>query len=179
MTTARQCEFVAIGQQEAVQTLAADFLLAFDDEGQIAGERSFGGQISFDGVEMGQVLAFVIAGAAGEEGAAFHARLEGRAFPKFKRFGRLDIVMSINKKGRFGGVGRARRFGDNDGMAVGGAKPRFQADFLAMRHKPFRAGHQVAAMGRLGGDAGKTQVITKLAEEARLVLLEIIQTQLA
>ena len=171
-------EFLAIGQQEAVQTLAADFLLAFDDEGEIAGERGLCGQISFDRVEMGEVLAFVVAGAAGEEGPAFDARLEGRAFPKFKRLGRLDIVMAVDKKGRFGGTGRARRLGDDDRMAVGGAKPGFQADFPAVRHQPLRARDQIAAMSRLGGDAGKTQVVTKPAEEARLVLLEIIQHSL-
>lgn len=171
-------QFVVVGQQEAVQAFAAHFLLPFDDEGEVAGERSFCGQISLHRVEVGEVLPLVIAGAPGEEGTAFEARLEGRAFPKVKRLGRLHIVMAVNEKRRLGGMRRARRFGDDDGMAGGGTKAAFQADVFAVRHQPRGAGGQIAAMGRLGGDAGKADVLTKLVQEMRLLLLQIIQNGL-
>ena len=57
----------------------------------------------------------------------------------------------------------------------GGTKARLQADFFAMRHQPFGAGDQIAAVGRLGGDAGKANVIAELCEKTRFVLFKIIE----
>ena len=47
--------------QERGQTFAADFLLAFDDEGQVAGQGRAGFQIRFDGFQVREVLALVVA----------------------------------------------------------------------------------------------------------------------
>ena len=91
-------EFIAVFPQKRRETLAANFLLTFDDKGQVAGQRRVRFQVRLDGFEVGEVLAFVIAGAAGEERAAFDARLERRRFPKLERFGRLNVVMAVNQK---------------------------------------------------------------------------------
>ena len=55
------------------------------------------------------------------------------------------------------------------------SEARFQADFLTMRHHPFGARGHVPTMFRLGGDAGKPHIIAQIAQEAGLVLFEIIQ----
>ena len=91
-------EFIAVFPQKRRETLAANFLLTFDDKGQVAAQRRVRFQVRLDGFEVGEVLAFVIAGAAGEERAAFDARLERRRFPKLERFGGLNVVMAVNQK---------------------------------------------------------------------------------
>ena len=45
-------------------------------------------------------------------------------------------------------------------------------------HKPFRAGVQIFFVLRLGGDAGKTQIIAELGDEARLMEFQIIENGL-
>ena len=76
---------------------AADFLLAFDDKGQVARKFGVGFQVGFNGVQVGQVLAFVVAGPAREKRAPFQPRLKGRAFPKLERLRRLHVVMAIDQ----------------------------------------------------------------------------------
>ena len=91
-------EFIAIFPQKRRETLAADFLLAFDDKGQVTRQLRVRFQICLDGFEVGEVLAFVVAGAAGEERAAFDARLKRRRFPKIEWFGGLHVVMAVHQK---------------------------------------------------------------------------------
>ncbi len=75
---------------------AADFLLSFDDEGEVAGEFGAGLEPGLDGLEVGEVLAFIVAGAAAEEGTAFDAGLERGGFPEVKGLRGLDIVVAVN-----------------------------------------------------------------------------------
>jgi hypothetical protein len=79
---------------------------------------------------------------------------------------------------RFPGIFCASGFGNDDGMTVRRTKPRVKADLLAMRHEPFRAGEQILFVLRLGGDAGKAQVIAKLGEEPVLMLFQKMQNGL-
>jgi len=72
----------------------------------------------------------------------------------------------------FGGPG-ARGFGDDDGMAGGGAKPRAQADFVAMAQEPGGARSHVLAMLRLGGDAGEADILNQLPDETGLIIPQI------
>src|SRR5205814_180439 len=91
-------EFGTVVYQKRRQAFAADFLFALDNKRQVAGQLRSRLQIRLDGFEVSEVLAFVVAGAAGEEGAAFDARLERRRFPKIERLGGLHVVMAVNQK---------------------------------------------------------------------------------
>ena len=166
--------------QEGSQACAADFLFPFDDKGQVAGQRSACFEISFDRFKVGEVLTFVVARAAGEDRTAFNARLKGRRFPQFEWFGRLDIVMAVNKEtGPVLAVGfDSRSFGNYDGVARRRAKAGFQADGLAVLHNPFGAGLQVLPMFGLGGDAGETEVIAQLVNGTSFVFFEVIKDSL-
>ena len=53
-------EFAAMRFEKFREVCAADFLFAFDDECEIAGQGSAGFQISLDCFEMREVLAFVV-----------------------------------------------------------------------------------------------------------------------
>ncbi len=79
----------------------------------------------------------------------------------------VDDVM-----GAFGRA-RARSFGDDDGMAGGGAKAGAQADCVAMAQEPLGAGSHVGAVLRLGGDAGKADVINQFPDETGLIFPQV------
>lgn len=64
--------------EKAGQAVAADLLLALDQEGQV-GQLRAGLEAGLDGVEVGEVLALVVAGpAGGEQRATTDAGLERR-----------------------------------------------------------------------------------------------------
>ena len=71
-------QFRTIGFQERTQGFAADFLLTFDDKGNVAGQFRSGLELSLDGFEMSQILAFVVASASRKQRASDNARLERR-----------------------------------------------------------------------------------------------------
>ena len=60
------------------------------------------------------------------------------------------------------------------GWPAVGQHPRLQADFAAMFDKPIRARRHVGAMVRLGGNAGKAQILAKFFSKTALVMFEII-----
>ena len=97
---ASQRQLRAVLLQKGREAAAADFFLALDDEGQVARQLGAGLEIRFNGLEVREVLAFVVAGAAAEERAAGDARLEGRRFPELERLGRLHVVMAIDHEMR-------------------------------------------------------------------------------
>src|SRR5436309_3188443 len=71
--------------------------------------------------------------------------------------------------------GLLKRARQNDRITLRGAKPRSQANRLAMLMEPVRASRQVPLVLRLGRHAGKTHVIAQFTDESGLVLLEIFQ----
>ena len=166
--------------EKVFEMFAADFLLAFDDEGEIAGQRSAGLQVGFDGVEMGEMLALVIDGATGKERAALDARLERRRFPKVERLGRLHVVVAVHHKVRSGRAAcfRPRRLGDDNGVAFGRAEARLEANLAAVAQQPLGAGGEILLVLGLGGHAGEAQVFAQFADEACFVLLEVIENRL-
>ncbi len=176
-------EFTAMGFKEFREVRAADFLLAFDDEGQITGQGSSRFEIGFNGFEVREVLAFVVGRAAGEKRSARDARLERRRFPQFKRLRRLNIVVPVNHEVRFPAFatlwrGKSWGLGDDDGMAGGRTNRRFKADLTAMVCEPSGAGAQIIFVLRLRRDAGKAEEFAQFGDEAGLVAFEVIQNQL-
>ena len=93
-------QFGAIFFQESGEAAAADFFLAFDDEGNVARQVGAGLEICFDGFQVSEVLAFVIASATTKKRMALEARLERRRFPQFEWFRWLHIIMAIHHKMR-------------------------------------------------------------------------------
>ena len=139
----------AVFFQENREILAADLLFSFDDEGEVARQVGLGFQVGFHRLEMGKVLAFVVAGAAGEERMVFDAGLEGRRFPQVQRLGRLNVVVAVNQEmwaPTRGGGGAGRCLRDDDRIAVRRAEPNVQADGPAMVEQPAGGGFDVRAM---------------------------------
>jgi hypothetical protein len=94
-------QILCVFPQESAETFAAHLLLSFDDERKIARQVGAGLQIGFDRVQVGEVLALVIAGAPGEKRTPFDVRLEGGGLPQLERLGRLDVVVAVNHIVRF------------------------------------------------------------------------------
>jgi hypothetical protein len=79
----------------------------------------------------------------------------------------LNVVVAVDKKVRTSrAIGCAGRPCDDDRIALGGAQTGFEANLLAMSHQPFGAGLEVWSMLRLGGDAGKTNVLAEFVDKA-------------
>ena len=98
MTTASHCNSALVLLEKRREMFAANFLLALNDEREVAGKLGAGLEISLDRLEVGEVLALVVAGVASEHEPSGDARLERRRIPQVKRLGGLDIVMPVNDK---------------------------------------------------------------------------------
>src|ERR1035441_6742430 len=72
----------------------------------------------------------------------------------------------------------ARRLSDDNRVALGGTEPRLQTNPLAVLHDPLRAGPQILAVLRLGGNAGESHILAELSNGARLVLFQVIKDSL-
>ena len=69
---------------------------------------------------MHKELALVVVGSASPDGAVVNLRLKRVAVPLFKGFGRLDVVMTINKDGF--GIGRKEFLAVNHWFSFGWVK---------------------------------------------------------
>lgn len=86
--------------------VAAVFFFAFDQHFDVDGELAVAGDGAADGFHENQRLAFVVAGAAGEDIVAADFGFEGRGFPEFERVGGLDVVVTVEQeRGLAGGTG--------------------------------------------------------------------------
>lgn len=121
------------------------------------------------------MLAFVIASAAPEQRTSLDARFERRRLPKFKRLGWLHIVMAIDEEMRTSHGALAKGPRENDGIAFGRAEPRAQSNPFAVLMKPSGASRQISPVFRLGGNAGKADIIAELAYKSLLISFEIFQ----
>jgi len=160
---------VPVFLEKRCEAVAADFLFAFNDERNVTGQYSAGLEISFDGLEVRQILAFIIASTPGKQSASVDAGREGWRVPKLEGLGGLHIIVAIDDEvgavvavgdGKTVGSerpplpdpflrgrrGRTRRFGNHDGMALSWAEPRLQTNAFAMINDPFGAGVEVLAM---------------------------------
>src|SRR4051794_25074203 len=78
-------QFIKVALQKLCQMAAAHFLLALDHKRQIARKLRVRLEISLHSIQMREVLALVIRGAAREEVAALNPRLKWWRFPQLKR----------------------------------------------------------------------------------------------
>jgi hypothetical protein len=127
----------------------------------------------FEGLELHPELAFVVDGAASVDIAVALGRLEWRADPLVERVGRLDIVMCVaESRGLAGGV---KPVGVNQRMPRSGNDlDILKPNALEIRSDKFGRSTDVALVILQGADAGDAQQILKLVEEARLILLGVV-----
>ena len=170
-------QFPGVLGQEVIERLGADLFLAFDQEIHIAGQIVSGLQPGLDRVDVSQMLALVVADAAGINIAAHPARLKGRRRPEVERIRRLHIVVAVNEECRFFRVGM-RGLGHHHRGAGGLAEFRLQAGLEAAGDQPFATASHVIGMIRLGADAWDARVGKKLLDEALFVLRQVLQNGL-
>jgi hypothetical protein len=89
----------------ARQALATGFLLALQQDGDLAGQAAMGGTEGAAGLDKGHQLALVVGGAAAKQVfravlAGDHARLERIAVPQLQRIDRLHVVMAVEQQVR-------------------------------------------------------------------------------
>ena len=119
---------LGVGGEEGGQRGRAGLLLALEQDGDVAGQAAIGAE-GAAGLEEGHQLAFVVAGAAGDDALAARSvgepRLERRRRPKLERVGRLDVVMAVEQHvRRVAGLGLRRRRRPSAGRRCRGAPPR-------------------------------------------------------
>jgi hypothetical protein len=167
-------QLAGMARQEVVERFGAHLLLTFDEENQIAGQGFAGLQPGLDRVDVGEVLAFVVADSAGIDVAADPARFEGRRGPEFHRIGRLHVVVSINEKRRLVGV-RLRGSGEDDRVSGRRADFRLEAGRPAAGGQPLRTRLHVRRVLGLGADPRNPHVIEQLGNKSFFVLRQISQ----
>ena len=118
--------------------MTADFFFAFDDKSDVARELGSGFEVGFNGFKVGEVLALVITSTATEQRAAIDAWLEGRSFPEFERFGRLNIVVAVDEE-MAASFGASVSVGGHDyGVTFGRANAGLKTDVAGVVGDPLR-----------------------------------------
>ena len=141
---------------EAEQVLGAALLLALDHHGDIQRQRAGDRLEGAAGLDEGHGLAFVVAGAAGDDDFAatierLDARLERRRLPQIERIDRLHVVMAIEQHARRAAVGFAvAAFADDDRVAFGRPHAGLEAEPAQVGGDIFGRGAAVRRIGRVG-----------------------------
>ena len=151
-------EFALVLPEKPDERLAADLFLALDNKRQVARQLGAGLEIRLDRLEVGEVLALVVAGTAREEVAAAKGRLERRTLPQFQRLGRLHVVVAVHEKVRLGAVALSRGGDGDDRVAGGKVHARLEAKRLGVAGKPAGAGRHVFFVRALRRNAGEAEV---------------------
>ena len=118
-------QFRSIVPHKAEQMLRAALLLALDHHGDIQRQRAGDRPESAAGLDESHGLAFVVAGAAGDDDLAatiegLDPRLEWRRPPQVERVDRLHVIMAVEQHPRRVAVGCAvAAFTDDDRVAPG------------------------------------------------------------
>ena len=94
---------VAVLAHEIGNVGAADFLLALQQENDVARQFAMHREMRLDGQDLGEVLALVVADAARIDPAIADRGLEGRADPGVQRVRWLNVIMPVEQhRGRAG-----------------------------------------------------------------------------
>jgi hypothetical protein len=166
-------EFLASGAEERSEVGAADFLFAFDEEGEVAGELGAGAKEGFDGFEVGEVLAFVVAGTAGEQGIAVAPGFKRGGGPQLERFGWLHVVVAVHQEvGAFAGAPWSA--GEDDGMPGGGTDFGVESQGSGVVSEPLGAGLEVNGVAGLGADGWEAQMGAEVLDELGFVIGEVL-----
>ena len=86
-----------MGADEVFEMRAADLLLAFDEDADVARQPPRLLHVRFDSLEVHEHLALVVGRPAGVELAVAHRGLERRRRPQLQRIDRLHVVMAVEE----------------------------------------------------------------------------------
>ena len=165
MTTTSAVELVLVLAHELVEVLAADFLLALDEDLDVDRQRPGLLQPGLDGLEVHEDLALVVGRAARVDLAVAHRRLKRRRLPQVHRVDRLHVVVPVEQHRRR--AGGAEPVGVDDRVARRLDQPTF---CIPMRSQlvggPLGAPAHVGLMLRQRADAGNGEVALQLLDVA-------------
>ena len=152
--------------QEARQAGATHLLFAFDQADQIDRHLSRRAKVGFQGLEVGEELALVVARAPAVEGAGAHRGTEGRRPPFAQRVRGLHVVVAVDEKGPPAGHLPGR--GKHKWMAGRRNHPGAgQSHRAKVPHEPACAAFEVGRPGRLGADRGKANELLQFLQIPR------------
>ena len=172
MTTQSQASRSACSARYRSRLVAADLLLALDDELQVQRQPALDGDPGLGALQMGKHLTFVVGGAAGVEIAVAAGRLEGGGDPLFQRFGRLHVVMAVDQRRR--GARHGRRLGIHQRMPGRGNHFGREPQVAKLVGHPVGRSLHVAATSRIGADAGNSQQFAQFVLEPGGMSLQIL-----
>ena len=135
---------------EGLEVAGADFFFAFEEEGEVDGGTPLLLLPGGDGGDVAPDLAFVVAGAAGVEGAVADGGFEGGRHPLVEGFGGLDVVVAVDEDG--GAVGEVGVARDDGGVAAGGEDFGLEAEGGEVGGEP--VGAALAVLGVFGDEEG-------------------------
>ncbi len=120
-------EAIAIAFDRAGQVVAAALFLAFQQDGDGAGQFFARFLVGPQRFEEAHDLALVVGCATGIKLAVAHGGLEGRGGPLVQRVGRLHVVMAVKQHAQRAGIGDLRVLGRSPARWGGhrSAAPRF------------------------------------------------------
>ena len=135
---------------------AAHFLFAFNQHLDVDGQLAVDLLERFKCLDMNVDLAFVVGGAATKKIAVAHGGFEGRRSPELERFGRLHIIMSVEKDRRL--PRRLQRFGIDERMQVRrNDLNRLESGCAQVVGNPASTSLDIRLVFALGADARDTQ----------------------
>ena len=142
------------------------FLFALENAFHIHGQGALRFEIGLQGLHVGEELSFVVAGAAAVEIVVLDNGIKGRCLPLGERFGRLDIIVSIDKNGG-PATGTLPRCID-DGVALGGQDTNLlKTDAAQVSRQPRRASAEIAGVPWLVADAWEADELFQFLNKAR------------
>ena len=130
--------------EKGSQIVAADFLLAFNEEDEVRREHAALGKEVACSQDMGHDLSLVVRRAARVNSTVANRRLKRRRRPFLQRFGRLHIVVPVNQNRRPCRI--VPRLGDNRRMTSRLIDIRLKAEVDEFVLQPFRTGYHVHHM---------------------------------
>ena len=148
--------------------LAADFLLALNQELHIERKCAMHGLQGFDGLDVHVHLTLVIAGATGIDVAVADGWLKGRRVPKLQRVRRLNVVVPVAENSRF--PGRMEPIGVDQRVTLGrNHLDVFQASGAQTAGDEFSRAVDIRFVIGQGTDARNAQQVEKLVEQSTFV----------
>ena len=157
-------ERMFVSGDEGVQVGAADLFFSFEDAFHIHGQGATGLQVGFEGLDVGEELAFVIGGAAAMEIVVPDDGRKRRVPPLVPGFTGKDVVVAVDNEG--GAACSVQPRGVDDRVAGGGNDANtVQPYLLQMPGKPTGTTLDVALAFRLRANAGKADEFLKFGDE--------------
>ena len=171
MTTASHASRCGVVLEEARQVRGADFLLALDDEHHVRRERAVLRQQRLHRLDVQVHLTLVVHGAAGEQVAVAHLRLERRALPLLQRLRGLHVVVAVDEQ-RGRALRRAAPLAQHHGVPRRGDDLHGEPGLAHALRQPLGGARGVVLVLALGAHAGDAEPLLELGEVLVAVALQ-------